>query len=178
MLESSDNFEQAIAALEHAKYALAFSSGSATTAVILQSLAAGSHLVSVSDVSGGPHRYFTKVASAHGVQVTFSPCIELDVEELIRPNETKLVWIETPSNPTLGLVDIEKIAAVAHKYGILVVVDNTFLSPYVQNPLDHGADIVVHSVTKYINGHSVSSALTSFYPGNGSLANKNNLRMS
>ena len=89
--------------------------------------------------------------------MTFSPCIELDVEELIRPNETKLVWIESPSNPTLGLVDIEKIAAVAHRHGILVVVDNTFLSPYVQNPLDHGADIVVHSVTKYINGHSVSA---------------------
>ena len=178
MLESSDNFEQAIAALEHAKYALAFSSGSATTAVILQSLAAGSHIVSVSDVYGGTHRYFTKVASAHGVQVTFSPCIELDVEELIRPNETKLVWIETPSNPTLGLVDIEKIAAVAHKYGILVVVDNTFLSPYVQNPLDHGADIVVHSVTKYINGHSVSSTLTPFLPSNGHLANMDNLRMS
>jgi cystathionine gamma-lyase len=152
----SDNFEQAVAALEHAKYALAFSSGSATTATILQSLAAGSHVVSVSDVYGGTHRYFTKVASAHGVHVTFSPCIEVDVEALIRPGETKLVWIETPSNPTLGLVDIRNVAAVAHRHGIIVVVDNTFMSPYVQNPLDHGADIVVHSVTKYINGHSVS----------------------
>ncbi|GAQ12013.1 cystathionine gamma-lyase [Aspergillus lentulus] len=149
-----DNFEQAVAALEHAKYALAFSSGSATTATILQSLAAGSHVVSVSDVYGGTHRYFTKVASAHGVHVTFSPCIEVDVEALIRPDETKLVWIETPSNPTLGLVDIRNVAAVAHRHGIIVVVDNTFMSPYVQNPLDHGADIVVHSVTKYINGHS------------------------
>lgn len=152
---SSDNFEQAVAALEHAKYALAFSSGSATTATILQSLAAGSHVVSVSDVYGGTHRYFTKVASAHGVQVTFSTCIELDVEHLIRPGETKLVWIETPSNPTLGMVDVAKIAEIAHRNGILVVVDNTFMSPYVQNPLKHGADIVVHSVTKYINGHSV-----------------------
>ncbi|RJE25431.1 Cystathionine gamma-lyase [Aspergillus sclerotialis] len=149
-----DNFEQSVAALEQAKYALAFSSGSATTATILQSLAAGSHVVSVSDVYGGTHRYFTKVASAHGVHVTFSPCIELDVEELIRPSDTKLVWIETPSNPTLGMVDIAKIAEVAHRHGILVVVDNTFMSPYVQNPLKHGADIVVHSVTKYINGHS------------------------
>ncbi|GAB1198198.1 cystathionine gamma-lyase cys3 [Aspergillus pseudonomiae] len=148
-----DNFEEAIAALEHAKYALAFSSGSATTAVILQSLAAGSHVVSVSDVYGGTHRYFTKVANAHGVDVSFTPTIESDVEKLIRP-ETKLVWIETPSNPTLGLVDIEKVAAIAHRHGIVVVVDNTFMSPYVQNPLDHGADIVVHSVTKYINGHS------------------------
>ncbi|KAI9934433.1 hypothetical protein ASPWEDRAFT_30815 [Aspergillus wentii DTO 134E9] len=149
-----DNFEQAVAALEHAKYALAFSSGSATTATILQSLAAGSHVVSVSDVYGGTHRYFTKVAAAHGVHVTFTPSIELDVEELIRPNDTKLIWIETPSNPTLGLVDIEKVSALAHRHGITVVVDNTFMSPYVQNPLKHGADIVVHSVTKYINGHS------------------------
>jgi len=88
------------------------------------------------------------------VQVTFSPSLELDLESLIRPNDTKLIWIESPSNPTLSLVDIRKVASVAHQHGIMVVVDNTFLSPYVQNPLDHGADIVVHSVTKYINGHS------------------------
>ena len=150
----SENFEQAVAALENAKYALAFASGSATTATILQSLAAGSHVVSVSDVYGGTHRYFTKVAAAHGVQVTFSPSIELDVAELIRPGSTKLIWIESPSNPTLSLVDIRAVATIAHQHGIKVVVDNTFLSPYIQNPLDHGADIVVHSVTKYINGHS------------------------
>jgi cystathionine gamma-lyase len=151
-----DNFEEAVAALEHAKYALAFSSGSATTATILHSLAPGSHVVSVSDVYGGTHRYFTKVASAHGVDVSFSTCLELDVEKLIRPGQTKLVWIETPSNPTLALVDIRKVAAAAHQRGVLVVVDNTFMSPYVQNPLEHGADVVIHSVTKYINGHSVS----------------------
>ncbi|KAG9204028.1 cystathionine gamma-lyase cys3 [Epicoccum nigrum] len=148
-----DNFERAVAALEHANYALAYSSGSATTANILQSLAAGSHVVSVSDVYGGTHRYFTKVALTHNVKVTFAPSIELDMEELIQPN-TKLIWIESPSNPTLKLVDIRKVASFAHQHGIMVVVDNTFMSPYVQNPLDHGADIVVHSVTKYINGHS------------------------
>ncbi|KAJ9660821.1 cystathionine gamma-lyase cys3 [Neophaeococcomyces mojaviensis] len=147
------NFEEAIAALEHARHALAFSSGSATTATILQSLATKSHVISVSDVYGGTHRYFTQVAEAHGVLVTFSPSIEIDVEQLIRDN-TKLIWIESPSNPTLSLVDIRRVATIAHNHGILVVVDNTFLSPYVQNPLDHGADIVVHSVTKYINGHS------------------------
>ncbi|EMC93166.1 hypothetical protein BAUCODRAFT_229484 [Baudoinia panamericana UAMH 10762] len=147
------NFERCIASLERAKYALAFSSGSATTATILQSLAAGSHVVSVSDVYGGTHRYFTKVASAHGVRVAFTPSIELDIEGLITP-ETKLIWIETPSNPTLSLVDIRAVADIAHRSGIMVVVDNTFLSPYIQNPLEHGADIVVHSVTKYINGHS------------------------
>lgn len=145
-----------MAALENARFALAFASGSATTATILLSLAAGSHVVSVSDVYGGTHRYFTKVAAAHGVEVTFSPSLELDIAQLIRPGETKLIWIESPSNPTLSLVDIRAVATVAHEHGIKVVVDNTFLSPYVQNPLDHGADIVVHSVTKYINGHSVS----------------------
>jgi cystathionine gamma-lyase len=147
------NFETAVAALEHAKYALAFSSGSATTAVILQSLASGSHVISVSDVYGGTHRYFTQVAQAHGVNVTFTPEIEVDISAHITP-DTKLVWIESPSNPTLRLVDIAAVAHEAHKHGIMVVVDNTFLSPYVQNPLSHSADIVVHSVTKYINGHS------------------------
>jgi cystathionine gamma-lyase len=147
------NFEKAVAALEHAKYALAFSSGSATTAVILQSLASGSHVISVSDVYGGTHRYFTQVAQAHGVNVTFTPELEVDIKQHITP-DTKLIWIESPSNPTLRLVDIRAVATQAHEHGIMVVVDNTFLSPYVQNPLDHGADIVVHSVTKYINGHS------------------------
>ncbi len=148
-----DNFETAVAALEHARHALAFSSGSATTATILQSLAAGSHVISVSDVYGGTHRYFTQVAKAHGVRVTFTPEIEVDISQHIT-DATKLVWIETPSNPTLRLVDIRAVATQAHAHGVLVVVDNTFLSPYVQNPLDLGADIVVHSVTKYINGHS------------------------
>ncbi|OAA64886.1 cystathionine gamma-lyase [Cordyceps fumosorosea ARSEF 2679] len=148
-----NNFETAVAALEHARYALAYSSGSAATANILQSLAAGSHVISVSDVYGGTHRYFTQVAKAHGVKVTFTPEIEVDIAEHINEN-TRLIWIESPSNPTLRLVDIRQVVDVAHRHGILVVVDNTFLSPYVQNPLDHGADIVVHSVTKYINGHS------------------------
>ncbi|EMR72391.1 cystathionine gamma-lyase cys3 [Eutypa lata] len=148
-----ENFEAAVAALEHAKHALAFASGSAATATILMSLAPGSHVISVSDVYGGTHRYFTQVAQAHGVRVTFTPQIEVDITEHIRDN-TRLVWIESPSNPTLRLVDIRAVATAAHARGVQVVVDNTFLSPYVQNPLDHGADVVVHSVTKYINGHS------------------------
>lgn len=156
----SDNFQSAIAAVENAKYALAFSSGSTTTAVILQSLPISSHVISVSDVYGGTHRYFTKVANTHGVDVSFTTTIEKDLERLIQRDRTKLVWVETPSNPTLGLVDIEKVAAIARKYGLLLVVDNTFLSPFIQNPLQHGADIVVHSVTKYINGHSVSTVFS------------------
>ncbi|POS84261.1 Cys/Met metabolism PLP-dependent enzyme [Erysiphe pulchra] len=148
-----ENFEKAVAGIENAKYALAFSSGSATTAIILQSLDVGSHVVSISDVYGGTHRYFTKVAKTHGVRVTFTSDIQTSLQQLITP-ETKLIWIETPSNPTLQLVDIGAVVVVAHTHGIKVVVDNTFLSPYIQNPLKHGADIVVHSVTKYINGHS------------------------
>ncbi|ERS96002.1 cystathionine gamma-lyase [Sporothrix schenckii 1099-18] len=176
------NFENAVAALEKARHALAFGSGSAATATILQALASStsvgppldsaagdrasiataatddkahgsSHVISVSDVYGGTHRYFTQVAKAHGVRVTFTPAIEVDIADHITP-ATRLVWIETPSNPTLRLVDIAAVARTAHAHGVLVVVDNTFMSPYLQNPLELGADIVVHSVTKYINGHS------------------------
>ncbi|KAK3836352.1 MAG: Cys/Met metabolism PLP-dependent enzyme-domain-containing protein [Linnemannia elongata] len=147
-------FETAVAALEGAKYGLAFSSGSATTATIVSSLPAGSHIVSVNDVYGGTYRYFTKVASVLGVEVTFVDLADAaNVASVIRPN-TKLVWVETPTNPTLRLVDIKAVAEIAHKHNTKLVVDNTFMSPFFQNPLSLGADIVVHSVTKYINGHS------------------------
>lgn len=154
-----DNFEQAVATLEMAKYALAVSSGSAGTALVLQSLPIGSHVVSGADVYGGTHRYFTKVANTHGVEVSFVADLARDVEAALRP-ETALVWLETPSNPTLSVTDIadvaRKLRAHEQKTGkpITLVVDNTFLSPYISNPLVHGADVVVHSITKYINGHS------------------------
>ncbi|UPK91724.1 hypothetical protein LCI18_002659 [Fusarium solani-melongenae] len=149
-----ENIEKAIASLEKAKHALAFSSGTAATAVLLQTLGHGSHVISLADVYGGTYRYFTMVAAAHGVEVTFAKDIERDLESLVVPGKTKMVWIETPSNPTLSLVDIEKVASMTRKHRLELVVDNTFLSPYIQNPLQHGADIVVHSVTKYISGHS------------------------
>lgn len=143
--------------MENAQYALAFSSGLAAMATTLQALATGSHVIAIADLYGGTHRYFTKIAAAHGITVTFTGSIEMDMRQLLEEHKnTKLVWIETPSNPTLSLVDIRAVADVAHEYGVYVVIDNTFLSPYVQNPLDHGADIALHSVTKYINGHSVS----------------------
>lgn len=150
------NFENCIAALENGKYALAFSSGSASTSVILQSLKPGSHVISGSDVYGGTHRYFTKVANTHGVETTFVNDLIADLKSNIKEN-TKLVWIETPSNPTLSLTDISKIKEIINSSinkDVLIVVDNTFLSPYVSNPLDFGADIVTHSATKFINGHS------------------------
>ncbi|KAJ3367065.1 hypothetical protein GGF32_000127 [Allomyces javanicus] len=149
-------FETAVAALEHGKYGLAFASGSATTATVVASLPKGSHIVSVNDVYGGTYRFFTKVAPTLGYSTTFVDLADpANVLSAIRP-DTRLVWIETPTNPTLRLVDIAAVAAHAHRAnkGIIVVVDNTFLSPYFQQPLALGADVVVHSVTKYINGHS------------------------
>ena len=133
---------------------MAFASGSATTACILQTLEHGSHLISASDVYGGTYRYMTKVALANGITTTFSDLSRAEsLRDLVQPN-TRMIWIETPSNPTLSLIDIPAISAIAHEYGLVVVVDNTFLSPYLCNPLSLGADIVTHSVTKYINGHS------------------------
>lgn len=154
-----DNFETAIASLENAKYALAISSGSATTALIIQSLPVNSHIISGGDVYGGTHRYFTKVANTHGVTADFVGNLESDLESSIKEN-TKLVWLETPSNPTLSVTDIKLVSNILKNHEaktgnkILLVVDNTFLSPYVSNPLNFGADVVVHSITKYINGHS------------------------
>ncbi|CCF60431.1 hypothetical protein KAFR_0K00760 [Kazachstania africana CBS 2517] len=150
-----ENLEVAIASLENGKYGLAFSSGSATTAVILQSLPQGSHAISIGDVYGGTHRYFTKVANAHGVETSFTNDLLNDLPKLVKEN-TKLVWIESPTNPTLKITDIEAVSQKVKSLNkdILLVVDNTFLSPYLSNPLNFGADIVVHSATKYINGHS------------------------
>ncbi|KAI9217951.1 Cys/Met metabolism PLP-dependent enzyme-domain-containing protein [Blastocladiella britannica] len=149
-------FEEAVAALEGAKHALAFASGSATTATIVASLPKGSHIASVNDVYGGTYRFFTKVAPTLGYSASFVDLYNpANITSAIQAN-TRMVWIETPTNPTLRLVDIAAVAKAAHAVNkdIIVVVDNTFLSPYFQKPLALGADIVVHSVTKYINGHS------------------------
>ncbi|PVU93520.1 hypothetical protein BB561_003229 [Smittium simulii] len=150
-----EGFEICLAAMERGKHGFAFASGSAATATLLNTLPPNSHMLSINDVYGGTYRYFTKVATSMNIAVDF---LELaDADEIIahiKPGSTKLIWIESPTNPTLKLVDIQKICEVAHKNSLLVVVDNTFMSPIFQNPLELGADIVVHSVTKYINGHS------------------------
>ena len=148
-------FETAVATLEGGKHGFAFASGSVTTATVASLLSSGSHLISVNDVYGGTFRYFTKVLSTHGVTVDF---VDLhnpnNLKSFIKPN-TKMVWIETPTNPTLKLVDIQAVADIVHQHpGVMLVVDNTFMSSYFQRPLSLGADIVVHSVTKYLNGHS------------------------
>ncbi|TXT15529.1 hypothetical protein VHUM_00032 [Vanrija humicola] len=149
-----DNLEAAIAALEHGTHGFAFSSGSATTATVLNILKPGAHIISVNDVYGGTHRYLSKVASSVGVDVSFVNLEEAENLAGAITANTQLVWIETPTNPTLKLVDIAAVAKIAHAHNLIVVVDNTFLSPYFQTPLDLGADLVVHSATKYINGHS------------------------
>jgi len=152
--------ERTLAALESGgAHGLAFSSGSATTATVLQSLGPGSHVVSVNDVYGGTFRYMKRVASENqGLETTFVDLETADDETVIASirENTKLIWIESPTNPTLRLVDIARISSLAHSHPSrpLVLVDNTFLSPFYSSPLLLGADIVLHSLTKYINGHS------------------------
>ncbi len=147
-------YQQLLAALEGGSHALAFSSGLATTDCILHTLKSGDHVVCCDDVYGGTYRLFERVYRSFGIDFTFVDMTDTSqVEAAFKPN-TKLVWIETPTNPTLKLVDIEKISTIARKKGAVSVVDNTFMSSYFQKPLALGADVVMHSVTKYMNGHS------------------------
>jgi cystathionine gamma-lyase len=146
--------EACIAALEDGKYGLAFASGMAAETAILSLLSAGDHIVSCDDLYGGSYRIFERVMRRYNVEASYVPVDSVAAyEKAIRPN-TKMIWLETPTNPLLRLVDIAAVAAIAHRHELLVVVDNTFASPYFQQPLKLGADIVVHSTTKYINGHS------------------------
>ncbi len=146
--------EKNLAALEDAKYGLAFGSGSAAAAAVIQTLSAGDHVVSCNDLYGGTYRMFTKVFARFGVEFSFVNAISLKtVEKAITP-KTKLIWIETPSNPMLLISDIRALAEIAHAKDVLLAVDNTFATPYLQSPFEMGADIIVHSTTKYLGGHS------------------------
>jgi len=148
-------FEQCVAAVEGGKHGLAFASGLAATTTLLHLFSSGDHIVCIDDVYGGTNRYFNRICAPHS-GIKFSMVDVNDpakLEEAITP-QTKLIWLETPTNPTLKICDIRAIADRAHKSNILVLVDNTFMSPYFQRPLELGADIVLHSVTKFINGHS------------------------
>lgn len=146
--------EENLAALESARYGLAFASGMAAIHAVLSLLRQGDHVVSTQDLYGGAWRIFTKVFARFGVDFTFVDTTEpANIEAAIRP-ETKLLWLETPSNPLLHVTDIARCAAIARRRGIITAVDNTFATPVLQQPLSLGADVVVHSTTKYINGHS------------------------
>lgn len=147
-------YENCMASLEGGKFGFAFASGCAATTTILHLIKGGDHVIGMDDMYGGTFRLFDKVLKNDGMEFSFVDLTRFEnFEKSIRPN-TKMVWLETPTNPTLKLVDIKKISALAKSKGILVVVDNTFMSPYFQRPLELGADIVVHSATKYIGGHS------------------------
>ncbi len=146
--------EECLASLENGEWGLAFASGSAASSAILSVLRPGDHVVAGDDLYGGTYRLFERVVAPQGVSFSYVSGSNAEAyREAIRPN-TKIIWAETPTNPLLHLVDIQGVAAVARGAGAISVVDNTFATPYLQQPLDLGADLVVHSTTKYINGHS------------------------
>lgn len=146
--------ERNLAALENGSGAVCFGSGLAAMDAVLKLLKAGDEVLATNDLYGGSYRIITKIYEQFGLKSSFIPMYDATtVEEHITEN-TKLLWIETPTNPMLNIVDIEAICSIAKKHGVLTCVDNTFASPYLQNPLDFGADLVVHSATKYLGGHS------------------------
>ncbi len=145
--------EECLAALENGRYSLAFSSGLAAEHTVLSTLKPGDHVVAAEDMYGGTYRLFEQVFKSYGIIFSYVGGDTNDFEKAIRP-ETKLFWIESPTNPLLRIIDIAAVSTIAHKNDIKVVVDNTFASPYFQQPLLLGADLVVHSTTKYIGGHS------------------------
>ena len=147
-------FEDCVANLEGARFGFAMASGSVGTATITHLLSAGDHVVACDDMYGGTYRLFERVFKQQGIEFTYVDMTNPnELAKAMRKN-TMLVWVETPSNPLMKIVDIANAAAVAHAHGALLAVDNTFMSPYFQRPMSLGADIVMHSTTKYINGHS------------------------
>ncbi|MCB9094400.1 MAG: PLP-dependent transferase [Halobacteriovoraceae bacterium] len=149
-----DRLQECLAGLENAKYSIATSSGMAIATLIMHSVPKGRNVLCGDDVYGGMSRLLNRVFSEH-YDITFINTTDLaEVEKYLKEKKPYLLWIETPTNPLLKISDIAKIAKLCKKYDSLLVVDNTFMSPYFQNPLDLGADIVTHSLTKYINGHS------------------------
>ncbi|MFW9850755.1 MAG: trans-sulfuration enzyme family protein, partial [Candidatus Thorarchaeota archaeon] len=147
--------EKRLASLEDAKYCLTFSSGMAAETTLLLSICeAGDHVIAFDDLYGGTRRLFDSVLKKFGVEFSYVDARDpLNVEKTIRKN-TKLIWLETPTNPLMRMCDIREIAKIGHKRDVDTVVDNTFMSPYFQSPLDLDADMVIHSTTKYLGGHS------------------------
>ena len=146
--------EKCLASLENAKHGLCFSSGQGAEDAIIKLLRPGDEVIATDDIYGGSYRMFTKIYEHFGIKFRFVDMTNAALIESLISEKTKMIWLETPTNPLMRILDIVAIVKTAKKKNILVVVDNTFASPYLQNPLDLGADIVVHSVTKYIGGHS------------------------
>lgn len=146
--------ESALAAIENGKYGLSFSSGVAATDAVIKLLEPGDEVIAGNDMYGGTYRLFSKIFEKFGLKFHYVNMDNVDnIKSVINP-KTKLIWIETPTNPLINVVDIAAVTAIAKPHKILVAVDNTFATPYLQNPLDLGADIVMHSATKYLSGHS------------------------
>lgn len=149
-----NQLQKNIAALENGKFGLCFSSGMGATDAVLRLLNPDDEVITSNDLYGGSYRLFTKVYERVGIKFHFVDLTDAtDIEKYVT-KKTKLVWLETPSNPLMRIIDIEACVSIAKKHKIQVAVDNTFASPYLQNPLDLGADVVMHSVTKYLGGHS------------------------
>jgi cystathionine beta-lyase/cystathionine gamma-synthase len=146
--------EAAFAAIENGKHGLAFSSGVAATDAVIKLLQPGDEVIAAADMYGGTYRMFTKIFSKFNIKFHYVNMQDANAIKSYINNNTKLIWMETPTNPLMNIADIAAIAAVAKEHKVLLCVDNTFASPYLQNPLDLGADIVMHSVTKYLGGHS------------------------
>ncbi|HEX8917945.1 MAG TPA: PLP-dependent aspartate aminotransferase family protein, partial [Chloroflexota bacterium] len=146
--------EQVVASLEGGRFGLAFASGMAAEATIMQLLAPGDHVVAGDDLYGGTYRLFSRVLAKYGMAFSYVDLGDRNALHAAMRPETKMIWMESPTNPLLKVVDIADVAANARERGALLVVDNTFATPYFQNPLALGADIVVHSATKYLGGHS------------------------
>ena len=146
--------QKSIAALENGKFGICFSSGMGATDTVIKLLKPGDEVITSNDLYGGSYRMFTKVYEKYGIKFHFLDLTNAANAAPFVNSKTKLFWLETPSNPLMRVLDIQALVAMAKKNGSLVAVDNTFASPYLQNPLDLGADIVMHSVTKYLSGHS------------------------
>ena len=146
--------ERCLAALENAKHGLCFSSGMGAADAIIKLLVPGDEVIATDDLYGGSYRMFTKVFAKYGIVFHFVDMHDFDALERTVNAKTKMLWVETPTNPMMKIIDIERCVEFAKKHNLISVIDNTFASPYLQNPLDMNADIVMHSATKYLNGHS------------------------
>ena len=146
--------ETALAVIENGKFGLAFSSGVAATDAVIKLLSPGDEVIAANDMYGGTYRLFSKVFEKFGIKFIYVDTTNTANIEAVVSSNTKLIWIETPTNPLMNITDIHAVSVIAKKAGALLCVDNTFASPYLQNPLDLGADIVMHSSTKYLGGHS------------------------
>lgn len=148
------SLQNSIAALENGKHGLCFSSGLAAIDAIVKLLKPGDEVISTNDLYGGTYRIFTKIFEKYGIKFHFIGMQDAEGIEAYVNNNTKLIWVETPTNPMMNIIDVKAASAVAKKHIIMLGVDNTFATPYLQRPLELGADIVMHSVTKYLGGHS------------------------